>query len=242
MSYIEVNCTFISDTQEAQGIGFEQALAKLFGKSTFQTGFLSIIGDLVNEGKDSKEWNNFFNDAKPYTNKVGFIPIRGNNDNYIQNSNFQKYFGMANATNQYYYSFNYSSAQFFVLDMYESSTQTEWLNNTLLNSQEMPFRIFLVHKMQTWIENFLLQYNISYVLSGHYHHYERYTIGNTTILQLGSGGGLMDLTYNPRSTSQFAAIEPCFTQLTINTTTILATTYTLNNEILDQTITTVEAK
>ena len=94
--------------------------------------FLVIPGDLVNDGPIKNQWvNEFFASMNPLTSRVPFYPVLGNHE---RNADYY-YRYMDLPAPEYYYSFQYGNAMFFMLDsnkkVDEQSEQYLWLEKQL---------------------------------------------------------------------------------------------------------------
>ena len=219
------NFTLVSDTQALLGIGHMgrvfQAIARLQ-----DTSFVVDIGDVVQDGSNQRDWNFFFRTGDQWLKKFAIVPITGNHDgDYKDNyssSLYPHYFGYADPVHQrLYYSFNWSNVQIVMMQMghggesnlqWDGGLQLTWLNQTLANGQDKAFRIVMFHRnvfsseMGQMAENtirdlvpILDYYNVSLVLHGHHHVYQRFLhqgrYGEVTYVCLGCGGGLQDVTH-----------------------------------------------
>ncbi len=94
--------------------------------------FLIIPGDLVDNGKVKSQWlNEFFASLNPLISRVPFYPVLGNHE---QNADhYYRY--MSLPAPEYYYSFRYGNAVFYMLDsnknVDEGSEQYKWLAKQL---------------------------------------------------------------------------------------------------------------
>ncbi len=99
--------------------------------------FLVIPGDLVDDGPVKNQWvNEFFASMNPLFCRVPFYPVLGNHE---RNADFY-YRYMDLPAPEYYYSFQYGNAVFFMLDsnkkVDEESEQYQWLETQLKELQE----------------------------------------------------------------------------------------------------------
>lgn len=99
--------------------------------------FLIIPGDLVDDGPVKNQWvNEFFASMNPLFCRVPFYPVLGNHE---RNADFY-YRYMDLPAPEYYYSFQYGNAMFFMLDsnkkVDEESEQYQWLEKQLKELQE----------------------------------------------------------------------------------------------------------
>lgn len=99
--------------------------------------FLVIPGDLVDDGPIKNQWvNEFFASMNPLISRVPFYPVLGNHE---RNADYY-YRYMDLPAPEYYYSFQYGNAMFFMLDsnkkVDEESEQYVWLEKQLQALQE----------------------------------------------------------------------------------------------------------
>jgi 3',5'-cyclic AMP phosphodiesterase CpdA len=251
----------ISDTQQLRyALGWFKPLFNDISQIT--TNFLTIVGDLVEDGTTESDWNDLFYNMQSVMTKTPLVPVVGNHESNLLHTNQpsywdQNYFPISQSQTQFYYSFTYSMVHFTILDI-EWGTQSDltvdqlsWLKSDLANAQNVPFRIVLFHcpvrdsgyfgdnqLLQTQLTPILLQYNVSLVLNGHDHHYERLNYNGLNIIVLGSGGALQDPIIVSTPNTLKVILEPCYTRIFCNMTAIAINTYSLTNEILDQDIIT----
>lgn len=97
--------------------------------------FVIIPGDLVDTGPNKRQWvEEFFPGMQPLASRVAFFPVLGNHE---QNAaHYYRYMSLPEP--EYYYTFHYGNAQFFMLDsnkqVDESSEQYRWLEAQLTES------------------------------------------------------------------------------------------------------------
>lgn len=99
--------------------------------------FLVIPGDLVDDGPIKNQWvNEFFASMNPLFSRVPFYPVLGNHE---RNADYY-YRYMDLPPPEYYYSFQYGNAMFFMLDSNKKvdpeSEQYQWLEKQLNVLQE----------------------------------------------------------------------------------------------------------
>ena len=99
--------------------------------------FLVIPGDLVDDGPVKNQWvNEFFASMNPLISRVPFYPVLGNHE---RNADYY-YRYMDLPAPEYYYSFQYGNAMFFMLDsnkkVDEESEQYRWLEKQLQALEE----------------------------------------------------------------------------------------------------------
>ncbi|MFO0912480.1 MAG: LamG-like jellyroll fold domain-containing protein [Pirellulales bacterium] len=97
--------------------------------------FVVVAGDLVDDGPNKSQWTEqFFPGMNPLISRVSLFPVIGNHE---QNTHFY-YDYMSLPEPEYYYTFHYGNAQFFMLDSNKEvgpgSEQWEWLEKELAKS------------------------------------------------------------------------------------------------------------
>ena len=154
--------------------------------------FYLMAGDLVDRGNDRDEWDDFFYNARGIFNEKTLVPVIGNHE--VQGGHPTLYLalfallenGPDNVTPERAYSFEYSNAQFIILDTTLAlSTQTQWLQQTLADS-DATWKFVAYHHpaypsskrqpnpefAQSWLKLFD-QYQVDFALQGHDHAYLR---------------------------------------------------------------------
>jgi len=97
--------------------------------------FLLHPGDLVSTGGDKRQWvEEFFGSMKPLLERVPFYPVLGNHEQDARY--YYDYVSLPDP--EYYYTFEYGNAQFFMIDSNRrvdpSSEQYRWLDDALRRS------------------------------------------------------------------------------------------------------------
>lgn len=121
----------ISDTQKNPKVA--GAIAELAWAQ--RPHFLLHPGDLVDKGKKDSDWREeFFPSMHPLISRVPLFPVLGNHE-----QNAKNYFDyMALPDPEYYYSFSYGDADFFMIDSNRKvdpeSEQYQWLEQQLAAS------------------------------------------------------------------------------------------------------------
>ena len=246
----------ISDTQQLRiGLSWYTPLVKLICQSNAQ--FFTIVGDLVEDGTTETDWNDFFYNFYPALNVMPIVPVEGNHET-VDNQNgpstwMHIYFPISQSASQFYYSFNYNMVHFTIMDIELgtqedfTSAQMAWLKTDLANAQEFPFRIVEFHVpirdsgyygnnllLQSQLAPILHQYNVSLVLNGHDHHYERLLDdANMTSVVLGGGGALQDPIDVTTPFTQCIILEPTYSEISANMTALTINTYSLSQELVD---------
>ena len=121
----------ISDTQGNPSVAGK--LAKL--SWSHRPHFLVHPGDLVSTGTNRQHWvQQFFPSMQPLISRVAFFPVLGNHE---QNADAYYHY-MSLPDPEYYYSFRYGNADFFMIDTNQKvgpgSEQFRWLEQSLRQS------------------------------------------------------------------------------------------------------------
>lgn len=160
--------------------------------------FTVHTGDIVYNGLNQYQWNDYFNDTECLNSYKQGIYVEGNHEGGLPTKMYDNLPMRNNFTpDNRVYSFSYMDIGFIILvsNPYAANyaPQTEWLNQTLIQfSQENLFNfVFLHHPLlndlrthfyfrENWKPLFD-KYNVSLIFCGHDHHYERsYPITNST--------------------------------------------------------------
>ena len=176
---------------------------------------------------------------------------------------YKKYFGIATDPNfiddnhsLFNYTFSYSNVQFIIGEIARTSDEDPtkirnnnhdiWLNSTLAMCQDKTFRILMFHRhvfssyeMNIRLINRIVpiveKYNISMVIYGHTHHYERFLYNGVTYLLLASGGVIpTDTGINPGTpyTKAFN-MGASYTQIYVSNKYLTVKTLSPDNDIID---------
>jgi hypothetical protein len=231
---------FFSDSQQMLGIGHYERIANVISRRT-DLSFVSPLGDLAQIPDSQPDWNLFMNQGAAWMDNVPIAPSIGNHDSnfngvsYDNNGSFMylKYFGFSYDSgqwaNHFFYTFNWSNVQFVIGEIGEGGQQnitlmdqSSWLNQTLAKGQDKTFRVLVFHRSLyssignqpdyiARIKPIVEAYNVSLVMYGHDHHYERFLVDGHTYLCLGGGGGMQDTSFNIVPESQFINVGPSYT-------------------------------
>lgn len=171
--------------------------------------FVLHTGDLVTDGYDAGQWPTFFGIEREMLRKTVFFPVLGNHER--NNARFYDFFDI----NSPYYSFNWGSAHFVLLDsdvgnvsvnagLREEFWQKEvrWLEDDLARSQKADFRFVVLHhppftayqkenhmsKEALGLVPLLEKYKVSAVLAGHDHNYQHHVKNGVHYIIAGGGG------------------------------------------------------
>lgn len=97
--------------------------------------FMIHAGDLVSTGRIKRQWvEDYFRSMNPLVSRVPFYPVLGNHE---QNADhYYRYMSLPDP--EYYYTFTYGNAQFFMIDTNKKcdpdSEQYKWLSKELAKS------------------------------------------------------------------------------------------------------------
>lgn len=163
-------------------------------KNNYDVNFIVHLGDIVQNGDENKDWDDYFIDTFLLQDFSTYYS-QGNHD--ISNTdNFLTYTKQDN----YYYSFIEKNTLFICLDSNNiSNEQTLWLESTLNSSKEKWIIIFFHHpfyssssdktyKVNQW-ESLFIEYSVDVVLNGHIHLYEILEKNGIVYIQSSGGGG-----------------------------------------------------
>jgi hypothetical protein len=172
--------------------------------------FSIFSGDLVDDGADDSDWDDWFDNAVQYLqNSLNYYCI-GNHD-ADDTSTFVNNFTMPMAnSSKMHYSVTYGNAIFICMTTEDTTTEEyNWLVSTLQANQSKTWKVVFFHRpfftigphagemngeLSTWWAAFDT-YGVDLVLNGHDHMYERskpinYTLSpNAPVAQYGSGPG-----------------------------------------------------
>lgn len=254
----DLNFIAYSDSQQFYGIGWHNRICSAIGNYE-DLNFVTNVGDLCQNYDYKPDWNQFFSEAHVYMKKYPFVPCLGNHDGFYEENKedhyYLRYFGDTLEENKFYYSFNWSHTFFAVAEIAKTGDEDPsnprniahdlWLNSSLKNAQDKKFRILMLHRQLFSAEEdnvdlinriipIVEKYNVSLVMYGHHHHYERFLYKGTTYLCLGGGGGQQfgSNTFNTGENSKAFSIGPSYTHISISAE-ISLTTYSAENDIID---------
>ena len=158
--------------------------------------FVIHVGDVVNDGEQKWQWTgDLFKSCEELLARVPIYPCLGNHEK--NHPNYYKYFSLPKP--EYYYSYTYGNAEFFVLDTNKSvavdTEQYKWLAAALAKSTAKWKVCYHHHPCyssdsddygNTWKGNTTFgalkhkgliplyeKHNVDMVLNGHIHLYER---------------------------------------------------------------------
>jgi predicted phosphodiesterase len=171
--------------------------------------FVIHTGDLVTDGYDSSQWPVFFDIEREMLRKTVFFPVLGNHER--NNARFYDFFDVNTA----YYSFNWGSAHFALLNSDVNNLspgkairerfwqdQLRWLEDDLSQNQKADFRFVVMHhppftayqvpshmskETPTLVPLFEKQ-NVTAVFAGHDHNYQHHLKNGVHYIVTGGGG------------------------------------------------------
>jgi predicted phosphodiesterase len=247
------NITLIADTQQAMGIGHYEVVARALGNLQ-DTDFVINAGDVCQEPDDQKAWDYFFQLSAKYTKKFPLITVPGNHDGDDVTGLYTDYFTQSHPNGRYY-AFNWSNVQFVMAEIAvgedvpmgvpENDAHYAWINETLEAGMAQDYRVLVLHRpiLSSTGENedlkqnlipVIEKYNVSLVVYGHRHVYERFSYHDHTYLCLGGGAGLQNSIMRTSEYSQVQALGPFFTQLEFSPSGIILTTLSTLGDIIDR--------
>lgn len=190
--------------------------------------FFLHVGDLINDGDLTSDWQTFFNIEDTLMPRLIFLPVIGNHE-YPYDA-YDTLFPLPE--DEEYYSFTYANSFFIGLNTESdlSGSQKTWLTEKLIwarNNPAIDWIIVFFHRppyssgvhgsqldvQQEWCPLFE-QYAVDLVFCGHDHDYERTNPINGVIYVITGGGGapLHPVGSNPwtayaESTYQFCRVQ-----------------------------------
>lgn len=199
--------------------------------------FVLHTGDMVQDGRESALWSTFFDIEGGLLKKTVFYPALGNHER--NSEQFHDFFDVGKP----YYSFDWGTAHFTVInsdvanaaESPEARTafweeQREWLEADLKANQGADFRFVVMHHPPMTVnsdkighvskETPLLiplfeQYNVTAVLAGHDHNYQRHVQDGIQYIITGGGGAplantgiaIPDATVKVESTEHYVFVK-----------------------------------
>jgi predicted phosphodiesterase len=170
--------------------------------------FVMHTGDLVENGSDPSLWPIFFDAERELLRKAAIFPALGNHERHAKN-----YYDYMDA--KPYYSFNWGSAHFAVIDSDLGNVgttqaekdafwqqQTRWLEEDLDKAQKADLRFIFAHHPpmtavsrrqgdnphMTALEPMFQKYRLSAGFFGHDHNYQHYLKDGINYFITGGGG------------------------------------------------------
>ena len=228
----------MSDTQESElGINHHPLVAAgLAREAAAGARFVLHGGDVADSGNDQEEWDYFWKHAGVYSPNLPIMTAIGNHDNRPGEPLYRKYFAFRTPGEPLYYSFNYTALLHVLVlrIMYgqESDFTTEmmsFVNTDLTASAVIPFKVLVFHcplissgffginqVVMDHMRSLLATYNVTVVITGHDHHYERLILDETTHLVIGGGGGLLDPCHNVLAETQAVGSFPHYVRFHVD--------------------------
>ena len=175
--------------------------------------FVLGTGDMVDEGFNEDQWQQFFDVESATMRNAVYFPALGNHDRQGRGrtaDTYRTYFAVPEngGDTERYYAFTYASARFLVLDSnsysFSLTDQTAWLERELIATRQDPtirhvfvvmhhpsFSVALhggsIDLRERWVPLFE-KYQVSAVFSGHDHDYERAEHDGIHYFVSGGGG------------------------------------------------------
>lgn len=251
------NFTLLSDTQSFGGLGSQHRVAAAIARLD-DTAFVANLGDLVQNGDVQAQWDYYFAFSEPWLRKFGFVPVTGNHDargGWDAASLYPKYFNCSTPGGRFFYAFNWSDACFCVLEIAETGDadptndggeQVAWFRRVMTGARDRAFRVVFFHRevytnlpgnahramFETWVPLFA-EYNVSLVVYGHHHAYQRFWDGNCTYLCLGGGGANQDPVHVVKPNCERLAVVPNYVVARVNGSRLAITAYTPEGSAFD---------
>lgn len=152
--------------------------------------FTIHTGDIVEDGRNQTQWNNYFDDVEILSKYIPGYYIEGNHE-YTDGKMYENINLPSNGMNSYYYSFSLGPIKFIGLNTNrDEGIQTSWLESELNlagQDNETFWKIAYMHEpifnsmagrsdrsdlIPTWCPLFE-QHGVDLVFAGHNHYYER---------------------------------------------------------------------
>jgi 3',5'-cyclic AMP phosphodiesterase CpdA len=171
----------------------------------FHPEFVLQTGDLVSDGANRLEWDEFDRITKAFhDNHIAYYPARGNHDlgSYYDKRVTQPF----DSGNRYYYAFTRHHNRFIALDEFQDfdpgSPEYSWLEAELSKAQKSATNTFVFfHESpfsvgphgptpgaQKYLHPLFVKYHVRAVFCGHDHLYYHTTRDGVTYLVTGGGG------------------------------------------------------
>lgn len=152
------------DSQSSDYSDWEKLAGSAYERNSDASFFINM-GDLVDNGEDRYQWQQWFGSVQPMVEKIPVAPIMGNHETYDQKwevrmpkaylSLFTLPSNQSKEMEGQYYSFAYGNARFFVFNTQMSelekwqpnmlAEQIAWLKQELAQTKEQ-WKIVLLHK------------------------------------------------------------------------------------------------
>ena len=234
-------------TGDSRQYDVAEQMAKWY--SRFEFPFVVMMGDNIYGSDRPQDFvKKFESPYKPLLDKgVKFYASLGNHD-----SREQRYYKLYNMEGKLYYTFKApkEDVRFFALEStYMDQDQLKWLEDELKKSNEKWKIAFFHHplyssagthgsqlKLRTVLEPLFIQYNVSLVLNGHDHTYERIKLQNGILYFVeGSAGQLRkgDLRKGSPLTASGNDRDCTFMLMEIDGDTLTYNTITASGSLID---------
>ncbi|MBD3185355.1 hypothetical protein GF325_00895 [Candidatus Bathyarchaeota archaeon] len=245
----------ISDTQESsEGQHHHPRVARALAKYNGEARFIGNGGDVANYGSSKRSWDYFFKCARPYAPYQPFAFALGNHDDSSSHTApmYHQYFAF-HENEPLYYSFNYSMLHYVSIPVprgKESELTTElmsWLESDLANSMDKLYRVVIFHCpilssgffgrnriLEEHLHPIFDQYNVSLVINGHSHHYERSYMDGIYYVVAAGGGGHMDPCHNALPETQVLGSFPHYLKITCTTSSMTMEAISPEGSLFDQ--------
>jgi acid phosphatase type 7 len=172
--------------------------------------FVLHTGDLVSNGENPEDWDNFFRISGDLLSKTGFYPIPGNHERNV--AIFAKYFSVPGG-NMHHFAFDWGNTHFAAVDSDEVGdsreakdsfvqSQIEWLRDDLKKNKKPLVFVFMHHPLYTAVANrteaaakiaqkfegVLLEGRVAAAFYGHDHNYQHHFAKGIHHIVTGGGG------------------------------------------------------
>jgi hypothetical protein len=167
---------------------------------------VALTGDLVDRGSEEADWQRFFQIAGPMLRTVPIVPALGNHD-IVRFEGFRRFVELfpvpPGAPEPGYYAFDAAGVHFTVLDSnhLRSAQQLAWCDADLEKAQRARARIVMMHH-GPWSVGLhggntdaarlyapiFSRRNVTLLLAGHDHSYERGSVDGIDYVVSGGGG------------------------------------------------------
>ena len=215
-------------------------------------------GDLVANGADTSLWPVFFDIERELLRKAAFFPALGNHER--NDRSFYDFFDLSTTP---YYSFNWGTCHFVVLDSDITSVsrseaareafwseQVRWLEEDLQKSQSADFRFVSAHHppvtaverrqgdnpQMTALMPMFEKYKVTAGFFGHDHNYQHYLKNGVHYFTTGGGGApLYDVDKPPEGITKKVSRTENFVVVSVKGKTARVEAFKPDGQILDTT-------
>ena len=215
-------------------------------------------GDLVANGADASLWPVFFDIERELLRKAAFFPTLGNHER--NDRSFYDFFDLSTTP---YYSFNWGTCHFIVLDSDITSVsrseaareafwseQVRWLEEDLQKSQSADFRFVSAHHPPvtaverrqgdnphvTALMPMFEKYKVTAGFFGHDHNYQHYLQNGVHYFTTGGGGApLYDVDKPPEGITKKVSRTENFVVVSVKGKTVRVEAFKPDGQILDAT-------